>query len=323
MTTCADISIVIVNYNTLSLLRDCLTSLMASEAKLCEIIVVDNASADGSADMVRSDFPAVVVLQNDHNAGFPKANNWGMRMAKNKFILMLNSDTLVRPEALNRMLSFLDSHPEVGGVTCRLFNADGSIQASISKRPGPVLLMFRLLGFSRLVSGDRARRWLGRYFGFLLGRTVRSYLAPYVTREAPIEIENTSGACLLLRREVLDTVGMLDEQIFMYFEDMDYCMRIRQAGWKLYYLPQAEVVHLVGASSGGRMRGYSLQSYRALFYFYRKHFSFPILLAARAMVLATSTLRWLGNWIAGAFSQNAVYRQNRSDLKQVILVCFD
>ena len=323
MSDAADISIVIVNYNTIDLLRDCLRSLLQTEGKLCEIMVVDNASSDGSADMVEREFPGVVLVRNQQNAGFSKANNQGMRLARRKYILLLNSDTIVRAGALNVMAEFLSSNSTVGGVTCKLLNADGSIQASVSNRPGPVLLLWRLLGVSRMVAGDRARRMLARTGAIFLGRTVRSYLAPYKTDGHPLEVENISGACFMLRREAMEQVGFLDEGFFMYFEDMDYCLRLCKAGWKLYYLPRGEIVHLVGSSSGGRMRAYSVHSYRALFHFYRKHFSYAMLLAVRAIVFMTSSVRWLWNWMRSKFSGEPIYRQNEMDLKRVIRVCFE
>ncbi|HEV2962955.1 MAG TPA: glycosyltransferase family 2 protein [Candidatus Angelobacter sp.] len=318
-----DLSIIIVNYNTLSLLRDCVNSLMKTEGKSCEVIVVDNASADGSAEMVENEFPDVVLVRNPKNAGFAKANNQGMAVAKGKYLLLLNSDTVARDGALEVMTDFLRSNPTVGAVTCKLLNTDGTIQASISNRPGPVLLFFRLLGVSRLISSDRARRWLSRTCGFFLGKTIRSYLTPYRAHDHPVEIENISGACMMLRREAMEQVGMLDEGFFMYFEDMDYCVRLQNAGWKMYYLPQGEIIHLGGGSSGGRMRNYSVHSYRALFHFYRKHFSGAMVVAVRSMVVTTSSVRWVWNWIRSKFSRRPVYRQNEMDLKQVIRVCFE
>jgi GT2 family glycosyltransferase len=318
-----DVSIIIVNYNTINLLRDCLNSLMQTEGRVCELIVVDNASADGSAEMVASEFPGVVLVRNRQNAGFSKANNQGMKLAKGKYLLLLNSDTVVRAGAVEIMAEFLDSQAAVGAVTCKLLNADGTIQASISNRPGPVLLFFRLLGVSRLISGDRARRWLSRTCGFFLGKTIRSYLAPYTAHDSPVEVENISGACMMLRGEVVQQVGFLDEGFFMYFEDMDYCVRLQNAGWKMYYLPQGEIIHLGGMSSGGRMRNYSVHSYRALFHFYRKHFSHAMVVTVRSMVITTSSLRWVWNWTRSKFSKRPVYRQNELDLKQVIRACFE
>jgi GT2 family glycosyltransferase len=318
-----DVSIIIVNYNTINLLRNCLNSLMQTEGRVCELIVVDNASTDGSAEMVANEFPGVVLVRNQQNAGFSKANNQGMKLAKGKYFLLLNSDTVVRAGAVEIMAEFLGSQTAVGAVTCKLLNANGTIQASISNRPGPVLLFFRLLGVSRLISGDRARRWLSRTCGFFLGKTIRSYLAPYTAHDSPVEVENISGACMMLRREAVQQVGFLDEGFFMYFEDMDYCVRLQNAGWKMYYLPQGEIIHLGGMSSGGRMRNYSVHSYRALFHFYRKHFSHAMVVTVRSMVITTSSLRWVWNWTRSKFSKRPVYRQNELDLKQVIRACFE
>jgi GT2 family glycosyltransferase len=318
-----DVSIIIVNYNTINLLRNCLNSLIQTEGRVCELIVVDNASTDGSAEMVANEFPGVVLVRNQQNAGFSKANNQGMKLAKGKYFLLLNSDTVVRAGAVEIMAEFLGSQTAVGAVTCKLLNANGTIQASISNRPGPVLLFFRLLGVSRLISGDRARRWLSRTCGFFLGKTIRSYLAPYTAHDSPVEVENISGACMMLRREAVQQVGFLDEGFFMYFEDMDYCVRLQNAGWKMYYLPQGEIIHLGGMSSGGRMRNYSVHSYRALFHFYRKHFSHAMVVTVRSMVITTSSLRWVWNWTRSKFSKRPVYRQNELDLKQVIRACFE
>lgn len=319
----SDISIIIVNYNTIDLLRDCLGSLMQSEGRACEVIVVDNASTDGSVEMVAKEFPSITVLRNRQNCGFSTANNQGLERAKGKYLLLLNSDTVVRPGAISAMAEFVAANATVGAVTCKLLNADGSIQASVSNRPGPMLLFFRLLGVSRLVSGDAARRWLSRAGGFFLGKTVRSYLAPYATRNSPVEVGNISGACLMLRRQAVEQVGLLDEGFFMYCEDMDYCLRLQNAGWSMYYLPQGEIIHLVGRSSGGRMRSYSVHSYRSLFYFYEKHFPNVVVRLVRFMVFFASSVRWAWNWTRSKVSRQPVYRQNEMDLRQVIRVCLE
>jgi GT2 family glycosyltransferase len=272
--------------------------------------------------MVASEFPDICLIRNAQNAGFAKATNQGIKLAKGSYILLLNSDTIVRPNAIDAMAEFMQANAFVGGVACKLLNEDGTIQASISNRPGPMLLLFRLLGVSRLISADQTRRRLARYSGALLGGTVRSYLAPYVANETPIEVENISAACLMLQREAIDKVGFLDERFFMYLEDADYCLRLRQAGWKLYYLPTVEIIHLSGRSSGGRMRNYSVHSYRALFQFYRKHFSFGTVLTVRTMVATLLSFQWVLNWIKGRFRKDPVYRENQRDLGQIILLCF-
>ncbi|HKF21520.1 MAG TPA: glycosyltransferase family 2 protein [Candidatus Angelobacter sp.] len=316
-----DISIIIVSYNTVGLLRNCLVSLRNSEAAGSEIIVVDNASGDGSAEMVQAEFPAVRLIKNGENLGFARGSNQGIREARGKYILMLNSDTVTHQGAVRAMTEFLESNADAGAVTCKLLNEDGSIQATISDRPGPVLLLFRLLSMSQLVTRDRHRRFLGS-FGFVLGRTIRGYLAPYCAGIEPFEVENASGACLMVRHAVLDSLGLLDERFFMYFEDMDLCRRIRGAGWKLYYLPQVEITHLVGKSSGNRMRRYGIHSHRALFAFYQKHFSQTICFIVRCMVFTTSTFRWIWNCALGALLRDSGYRRNAQDLKELIRICF-
>lgn len=316
------ISVVIVNYCTRNLLRDCLASLEMSMAEHLEIVVVDNNSTDGSVEMLRTEFPKVAVIHNYENRGFAKANNQGIRQAHGKYILLLNSDTLVRPGAMGAMAEFLDGHPEAGGVTCRLLNADGTIQASVSRRPGPVLLFFRLSGLSRLFQGDGFRRFLRKYFGALLGATVRGYLDPYAFGTAPLEVENVSAACLMLRREAIEQVGLLDENFFMYSEDMDYCLRLRAVGWKLYYIPRGEIVHFGGQSSGGRMRDYSVHSYRSLFYFYRKHYSPLTRFIVRLAVLGASAVRWTCSMVRARMSGSTADRRNQDELKEVIRFCF-
>ncbi len=317
------ISVIIVNYCTRELLRDCLASLRASRDPAVEIIVVDNHSTDASVEMVRAEFSEFRLITNSENLGFAQGNNTGIWQARGKYILLLNSDTLVRPGALQAMTRFLDSHPTAGGVTCRLLNGDGTIQACVSRRPGPMLLFFRLSGLSHLFGSDRARRFVRRYLGWLLGATVRSYLDPYAASESPLEVENISGACLMLRREAVEQVGLLDESFFMYFEDMDYCIRLRKAGWKLFYVPTGEIVHLVGQSSGGRMRDYSVSSYQSLFYFYRKHHSFWKVLAVRILVFFASSIRWAWSLAHELSADSSAYRRNRLDLQQVIRLCFD
>ncbi len=318
------LSIVIVNYNTRDLLRDCLASIPREEVEGCEVIVVDNASKDDSCAMVRRDFAWVRLMENTSNGGFSKGNNQGIRAAAGDYILLLNSDTIVRPGALRSKVQFLKAHPDAGGVVGPMLDAEGNTQATVGwqRKPGLIDLIYRLSGLSRLVrSSDRRRRFLRRYLAFALGKTVRSYLDAWVTSNSPLEVEGISGASMMLRREATGQVGLLDENIFMYLEDIDYCMRLRKAGWKLYYVPGGGIVHLVGKSSGGRMRQYGVQSYQSLFYFYTKHHSSWALSTARLLVLFAMCSRWLWNLARGAFSDDSVYTQNRLDLEKVIGLC--
>jgi GT2 family glycosyltransferase len=269
--------------------------------------------------MVRAEFSAVQVIENSENLGFAKANNRAIRQASGDYVLLLNSDTIVRPGAIRIMAEFMDSNPQAGAVACRLLNANGTIQASIGRQAGPGLIrqIFRLCGISRAIRGERTRRFLRRYLAFAIGSTLRSYLEPYVTDTA-LEVESISGACLMLRRQAIDQVGFLDENFFMYLEDLDYCIRLRRAGWKLYYVPAGEIVHLVGQSSGRRMRDYSIHAYQSLFYFYEKHYSTRTLSAMRLAVFSVMCVRWVWNFVSGVFSRSPVYGANRLDLEKLI-----
>jgi GT2 family glycosyltransferase len=318
-----DLSVLIVNFNTRKLLEQCLRSLAQDKTVEAEVIVVDNASCDGSAGMVREEFPYVCLLENQENEGFARANNRAIKRARGRFMLLLNSDTLVRPGALRAMADFLDANSAAGGVTCRLLNPDGSLQACVSRRPGALMLLLRLSGLSRLVCGDPPRRAIRRYLGWALGATVRSYLDPYVARNAALEVENISAACLMVRRAAIEQVGLLDESYFMYFEDMDYCLRLRAAGWKLFYLPWGEIVHFVGQSSGGRMRNFSIHSYQSLFRMYRKHFPARTAAGVRYLVLILLSLQWLWNLVAGSVSDSAECKRNRQDLQSVMRLCLE
>ena len=248
-----DLSIIIVNWNTAVPLKNCLTSITDA----AEIIVVDNASADDSVAMVAHDFPRVRLIRNSENAGFARANNQGWRASAHEFVLFLNSDTRVPPDALRQLVEFMRAHSDAGACSPRLARADHSTQPfAFGGDPTPAYLLRR--GFARLI----------------LHRTLHDW----ETRE-PQAVDWVSGACLLARRDALEQVSGWDEKFFMYFEDSDLCLRLRRAGWKIFYNPRVTITHLGGASlAQNRTR---TQFYDAsLHYFYTKHFS----LLARALL---------------------------------------
>lgn len=316
------VSVVIVNYRTRELLRDCLQSLERHGTPGMTITVIDNDSRDGSAEMVRREFPQVRLLQNAANVGFAAANNRAIEQDYGTHVLLLNSDTVMLSGTIAAMSEFLETHPDAGAAGCRLLFPDGRIQASAGcdARPGLMRLLLRLTGLSHLLS-DRQRRRLRLLLGGFAGRKLASCLDSYVEDPSPLEVEAVSATCLLLRRKALQQVGPLDEEFFMYLEDLDYCIRLRRAGWKLYYLPAAQVVHLGKKSSDGRMRRYSVHAYRSLFHFYRKHYQPATLWTARLMVFSACSARWLWNRLLSLFCADAIYRRNCSDLEKVIRLC--
>ena len=245
-----DLSVIIVSWNTATLLANCLRSIPNGARDLTyEVIVVDNASTDGSADLVADEFPDVKLIRNRENAGFARGNNLGLAASAGRYVLLLNSDTLVKPATLTRLVAFMDQYSETGAVCPRLILPTGEPQAfAFGSDPTIGYLIKR--GLYRL----------------LLHRPIHDWQTDRIQA-----VDWVSGACLMVRREVIAQTGRLDENIFMYFEDADWCRRIRQAGWQVMFNPQIELVHLGGQSlkqNSAARRGY----YRSLDYYYRKHF---------------------------------------------------
>jgi GT2 family glycosyltransferase len=263
-----DLSIVIVAWNVRDLVLDCLESIR--EAKLgmsYEVIVVDNGSADGTVEAVRASYPDTRVLALPKNIGFGAGNNRGLEVMRGRHAVLLNSDTIVLPDGLEACVAFLDAHPEVGVVGPQLLNPDRSKQNCIHNSPTLV---------SELVGQSLLRRLFPR-----------RYPSKRIDYRAPLEVEAVLGACLFVRREVIAQVGLIDEDYFFFLEETDWCHRIRAAGWKIYHLPDAFVVHLYGASTKKKVPLRTrIEYYRSRDTFFRKNRGPGAYRALRAIVMA-------------------------------------
>ena len=292
-----DLGIVIVSYSTCDLLRTCLRSVYASQGSFSfEVCVVDNASPDGSAEMVAAEFPQATLVANDENVGYPSGNNQGLRAfgfrkmgAGNlqrdapRFALLLNSDTEVPPDALATMLAFMAEHQEVGAAGPKLVRPDGSLDLACRRSfPTPEVSFYRMLGLSQLF--PKSRRF---------GRYNLTYLDP----DELTEVDSVVGAFMLVRREAIEDVGLMDETFFMYGEDLDWAYRIKDAGWKIYYNPAVTVLHVKKASTRQNPRA-QVEFYRAMDIFYRKHF-------------AEQTPWWLHGLIVSAVTARRMLEQIR------------
>jgi O-antigen biosynthesis protein len=254
------LSVIIVNYNVEYFLEQCLNScLKAIQNVSCEIFVVDNNSIDGSLEMVRKKFPEIHLIANKENLGFSKANNQAMRIAKGEYVLLLNPDTVVEEDTFEKVVRFMDEHPEAGGLGVRMLDGKGKFLPE-SKRglPTPAVAFYKIAGISKLF--PKSKRF-GRYH---LG-----YLSEFETNE----IEILSGAFMLMRKTALDKVGLLDEDFFMYGEDIDLSYRITEGGFKNYYYPDARIIHYKGESTKKSSVNYVFVFYRAMIIFAKKHFS--------------------------------------------------
>lgn len=252
------LSIVIVSWNTRDLLAQCLASVFAQQGEEgaglgLEVFVVDNASGDGSPEMVRDQFPQVQLLENPGNPGFAAANNQGIRLSRGRYILLLNPDTIVKPGALAALVKFMDEHPQAGAAGARLLNADGSLQESCYPRPTLGREFWRLFHLDRLAA--RAIYPMQRW-----------------PLDRPREVDVLMGACLLVRRAVFDQIGLWEETYFMYSEEVDLCYRVQAAGWSLVWVPQAEVVHLGGQSTRQVAEVMFLRLYQSKILYFRRHY---------------------------------------------------
>ena len=272
-----DLSIVIPSYNTRDLLEQALHTVMdAATALEVEILVVDNASRDGSADMVAATFPQVQLIRNEENVGFAAANNQALRRVNGRYVLLLNSDTIVRPDTLRCLVEFLDAHPQAGAIGCKILNPDGTLQLSCRRGlPTPMAAFCKMSGLSRL---------------FPNSPRIARYNLTYLDPEKTHEVDALSGSCMMVRKEAMDQVGMLDEAYFFYGEDLDWCFRMRESGWKIFYVPQTEIIHFKGESSRAEQMRFRYRFYEAMSIFVSKHMQrryrfFPLWLLHVAIVL--------------------------------------
>ncbi|KRE75424.1 glycosyltransferase family 2 protein [Paenibacillus sp. Soil750] len=254
-----DLSIIIVNYKTKDLTLACIGSVFSSTTSYSyEIILIDNASNDGTIHSVNELFPQVVTVTNAENVGFSKANNQGIRIAKGRYVLLLNSDTIVQEDTFQTMLLFMDENPIVGASGCKIVLPDGSLDKACKRGfPTPSASFYYAFGFAKLFPK------IHRFNQYQLG-----YLDP----DQQYPIDSLVGAFMLVRRETIAQVGMLDEEFFMYGEDIDWCYRIKEAGWVNYYYPRTQIVHHKGASSRRKPYKIIYEFHRAMILFHNKHY---------------------------------------------------
>ena len=295
----ADLSIIIVSWNVRELLQRCLASLTRGSTATDEglftlpgghtfdVWVVDNASIDGSADVVRAGFPGARLLVNDRNPGFAAANNRAIARSAGRYVLLLNPDTEVVDEALTALLRYMDAHPEVGVAGPQLRFPDGRLQSSRRRFPTP------LTGFlesTLLQQWFPRNRWLGRYY------------MQDKADDATTEVDWLMGAALMVRRAAIEQAGLLDEGYFMYSEEMEWCRRIKAHGWRAVYLPAATIIHHEGRSSEQVVAARHIYFQTSKLRYYAQVHGPLWTLALRAFLIATYAYQWLvegAKWLLG------------------------
>jgi GT2 family glycosyltransferase len=303
-----DLSIIVVNWNVKELLDACLQSLLKashSTPRLAiEIIVVDSASSDGSPQMVRDRFPQVRLIASQENLGYAKGNNVGAEAAQGRYLFLLNPDTVVQPDALGRMVDYMEAHPEVGVLGPQLLWPDGSIQSSRRRFPTPGSLFWESTLLEQWFPENRYVR--------------RFHLADQSVDQSP-KVDWVVGAAILIRREAWQQVGPIDQDFFMYFEETDWCQRSAEAGWETHYLPAAQVIHYEGKSSEQVVAARTLRFQRSKLRYTRKYFGPGWTLLLKFFLWLTFAFQWTEEslkWLLG--HRRALRRERMIAYAQVL-----
>lgn len=285
-----DLSILIVNYNTRELTLDALRSVYRSQTNYTfEVILIDNHSTDGSVEAIKEEFPQVKIIENQENVGFAKANNQGIRRAAGRYILLLNSDTIIQPDTLEIMLRFMDQHPNIGASGCKVVLPDGSLDKACRRGfPTPSASFYYAFGLAKL---------------FPHVPKFNQYQLSYLDPDDDYPVDCLVGAFMLVRREVIDHVGMLDEDFFMYGEDVDWCYRIKKAGWEIYYYPKTSIIHYKGAGKKRKSRKVVYEFHRAMILFHRKHYQKSYSWLVNGLVYAGVGLKFLLAFVSNEFKR--------------------
>ena len=298
------LSIVIICWNDLKVIKDCLTSIYAETKDIeFEIIVSDNASTDGAIEYIRQQFPEVRIVSNGANLGFAKGNNAGIRVARGKYVLILNPDTIIHDSALPKLVAFAEKHAEAGAFGCRVLNPDGTDQ-------GPAVPLPTVVG--TLLSAP-VLRWLGYFSAALLADRY-----PGWDGTSPREIGRQSGCCILVRRDLLNELNGFDERFFYHCEETDLCCRIWKAGWKILFCPDAVITHLGGQSVGRFPIRFALETFRSRYRYFYKHFGVNGLIRFRRITLMHLWLRRVG-YGALALLKNSDSLKNRLEMYRIII----
>ena len=277
-----DISIIIVTRNTRDLLQNCLESISKTIRNISyEIIVVDNASQDGSEAMLKEKYPQVKLIQNKENRGFGAANNQALRIMNGRYALLLNSDTVLTENAVRELYNFMENHPEAAMSCGQLLNADGSKQNSIASFP----TLITLLANTPVLEYLFPKRYPSKRYNY----------------EKPIEVDSGIGACLLVRKKAIDEAGMFDERYFFFFEETDWAFRMKATGWKIFYVPSAFIYHFQGQSIGRDILS-RIEFYRSRYQFFRKWKTQPYYMLVCFVIIVRLFVNWLLTAIAHAFS---------------------
>lgn len=281
-----DLTVIILNFNTKELLNSCLKSILSKNWKhKVEVVVVDNASSDGSVVLVKKNFPKIKIIESDKNLGFTGGNNLGLREAKSKYVLLLNSDTEVLDNSLDNLIDFMD-RSDYGISSCKLTDGEGNFQPNAGELPAPLPIFLWLSGLD-----DILRKIIP------LSSSYQERDKKYYTDER--EVGWVSGAAMMVKNQVFQKIGYLDENIFMYGEDVEYCLRAKRSGFKIGWTKMAEIIHYGGKSSNHPQYHQWTGEFRGLLYIYQKYYGFLAALTLKILMYIFILLRSVAFLVVG------------------------
>lgn len=302
-----DVSIIVVGYNTKDLVLQCLESIYReTKQSTFEVVYVDNDSNDESANTVRKKYPQVTIIENDSNLGFSRANNQGIKQSIGRYILLLNSDTIIIEDAISRAIRFADSRMDAAVIGCKVEGVDGIPQKNC-------FMSYSTCGFFLMAT------YL--YKVFPKNKHFAKFEMPDFDFEVVQEVENISGCFLLARRTAIEDVGLLDERMFFYAEDLDWCYRFRKNNWKIFYTPEARIVHLGGQSTKKARMKFIHQSYGSQLLYVRKHYGRSTFIYARILTLLFFFVR-IPFWLFRVFFVSSERDRSLEYLRAYMYGCF-
>jgi GT2 family glycosyltransferase len=316
-----DLSIIIVNYNSKSVLLSCLDSIVENQYSFSyEVIIVDNSSEEKINELEHK-YPEIVFVYNNSNTGFAAANNIGIKKTKGKYILLLNPDTIVNENSFQPMIRYLENHDHAGIVGCKIFNADGKIERSTHSFPSLLKEFIHANEFIKYLIGYESS--LSEFLRKILN--LKSFES-YWDHNSKREVDHVTGACMMVKREAIERVGLLDEAFFLYNEEVEWSLRFKKEGYKSVFLPESNIIHLFGHSTKQRVQKQTINNllterYRGMFYFFQKHYGSAKLFALKIIVLQGFSLRLLSNYIKSIFLselRKSLIISERNNIKEIL-----
>jgi GT2 family glycosyltransferase len=272
-----DASIILVSYNTIDFTRQCLKSIYNNVKDISfEVICIDNHSQDGTSEMIKNDFKDVLLIESEENLGYARANNLGISRSTGRYVILLNSDTVVLPGSLEQTIEFMQRNPDAGAASPKLLNPDGSIQYCIRSLPDIKTAFFQSIGWHKLFPGNKI---------------TAKYYKIDLDYNKVLSVDSIGTTCYVIRREVLEKVGLLSEDFFLYNVDLDYNKRIKDAGYNIYYLPKPQIIHYGGVSvNQNSLRGL-IEQHQGMWRMYRKHYALRKNIFVNCFIFAAIFLR--------------------------------